>query len=88
MLCFYYVFNGKNVLTYKKLYQRYVSGDIILSKGTDVLLSFISMNRNEKYWSNPLKFDPDRFLLENLKNHSYYYVPFSDGPRNCIGKHE
>jgi len=72
----------------KNYIKRYVLGDIILTKNTDVFLSFISMNRNEKYWPNPLKFDPDRFLPENIKDLSYYYTPFSDGRRNCIGKHE
>lgn len=49
----------------------------------------MQMYRNEKYWSNPLKFDPDRFLPERIKDcPSFYYVPFSDGPRSCIGRHE
>jgi len=51
-------------------------------------VSIISMHRNEKHWPNPLKFDPDRFLSKNINDHSYYYTPFSDGRRNCIGKHE
>jgi len=46
------------------------------------------MYRNEEYWPNPLKFDPDRFLPNRMKDSLYYYTPFSDGPRNCIGKHE
>jgi len=75
----------KHIKSYIKIY---VLGDITLTKNTDVIVSFIPMNRNEKYWPNPLKFDPDRFLPENLKGHSYYYTPFSDGRRNCIGKYE
>ncbi|KYN16351.1 Cytochrome P450 3A12 [Trachymyrmex cornetzi] len=42
------------------------------------------MHRNEKYWPNPLMFNPDRFLQEKT-NSIPYYIPFSDGPRNCIG---
>lgn len=37
---------------------------------------------DEKYYENPTKFDPDRFS-EQKKNH--IYLPFGDGPRNCIG---
>ena len=66
-----------------------VSGDIVLPKGADILVSIIQMHRNKKYWPNPLVFDPDRFLPENIKNcQSFYFAPFSDGPRNCIGKHK
>jgi len=56
----------------------------VLSENTDV--TYINVDRNEKYWPNPLKFDRDGFLLENIKDHPYYYTPFSDRQRNCIGK--
>ncbi|XP_072763504.1 cytochrome P450 4c21-like [Anoplolepis gracilipes] len=61
-------------------------GEFTLPKGTDVLLAIILAHRNEKYWPNPLVFDPDRFLPENRGiSYSSYYMPFSMGSRNCIG---
>ncbi|XP_029672016.1 cytochrome P450 4g15-like [Formica exsecta] len=60
-------------------------GEIILPKGADVILQLMTMHRNEKYWPNPLVFDPDRFLPENIGTSNSSYMPFSLGPRNCIG---
>ncbi|XP_024891922.1 cytochrome P450 4g1-like, partial [Temnothorax curvispinosus] len=60
-------------------------GEVTLPKGTNIVIPIFKMHRNKKYWPNPLKFDPDRFLPERTKSQSYYYIPFSDGPRNCIG---
>jgi len=56
-------------------------------KGTSLIIDTISLHTNPEYWDEPLKFNPDRFSDEKfLKRNPYCYVPFSAGPRNCIGQ--
>jgi cytochrome P450 len=44
------------------------------------------VHKNPKYHPNPLQFRPERFSPENLIGlDPYSYLPFSHGPRNCIG---
>lgn len=59
----------------------------VVPKGSIVILGYLKTHRDEKYWPDPLKFDPDRFLPEEVaKRHPYSYLPFAGGPRSCVGK--
>lgn len=61
--------------------------DIKLKKGTKILISVSGLHYDEKNFQQPHKFDPDRFDGENVKkHHKFTYLPFGEGPRNCIGK--
>lgn len=61
-------------------------GECIIPSGCSIFVGIMRVQRNPKIWSNPLKFDPDRFLPEEIaKRHAYSYLPFAGGPRNCIG---
>ncbi|XP_025262283.1 cytochrome P450 4C1-like isoform X2 [Camponotus floridanus] len=59
----------------------------IVPAGTTIGLHIYAVHRDPNFWPNPDVFDPDRFLPERIKNrHPYSYIPFSAGPRNCIGQ--
>ena len=63
------------------------TGEYTVPAGTTVNLHVHALHRNPEYFPDPEKFDPDRFLPERVLNrHPYAYIPFSAGPRNCIGQ--
>ncbi len=57
-----------------------------IAKGTIIAACPWTLHRHRALWSDPLRFDPDRFLPERVAGrHRYAYVPFGAGPRICIG---
>ena len=59
----------------------------ILPKNMSILIFNYALHRQESIYENPETFNPDRFSPENSKYRSIYsYIPFSAGPRNCIGQ--
>ncbi|GAB0086064.1 hypothetical protein DMENIID0001_000500 [Sergentomyia squamirostris] len=58
-----------------------------IPKGVTILIILSTLLKDKESWG-PIanQFDPNRFLPENItKVHRYAYIPFSTGPRNCIG---
>ncbi|XP_058064550.1 cytochrome P450 4c3-like [Anopheles bellator] len=55
--------------------------------GTNAVIILYQLHRDAHYFPNPEKFLPERFLPENSGDrHPYAFIPFSAGPRNCIGQ--
>lgn len=65
-----------------------VSGDYEVPSGATVIIATYKLHRLEHIYPNPDTFDPDNFLPERQANRHYYaFVPFSAGPRSCVGKY-
>ena len=61
-------------------------GGVHFPRGATLSLYLYGVHHNEKYFPDPEKFDPDRFLSHRQsERHNYAFVPFSAGPRNCVG---
>ena len=54
--------------------------------GTDVGTSLYALQRQEKYFSDPLSFKPERWLANESLDNSTAWSPFSLGPRGCPAK--
>ncbi|XP_044731386.1 cytochrome P450 6k1-like isoform X2 [Chrysoperla carnea] len=60
--------------------------NLTIEKGTPVIISLAGMQKDPQYFKNPDVYDPERFNDENKdKIPPYVFMPFGDGPRNCIG---
>ncbi|XP_052865272.1 cytochrome P450 4d1-like [Anopheles cruzii] len=64
-----------------------INGKMFPAGANAIIMPFF-MGRNPEFYPNPDKFDPERFTVETSaeKMNPYQYVPFSAGPRNCIGQ--
>jgi cytochrome P450 len=58
-----------------------------LPEGTNVIAYPGLNHRLPELWTDPLKFDPDRFTepRNEHKRHRYAYSPFGGGAHKCIG---
>ena len=60
---------------------------LMIPKDTLVSCSFHLSHNDERVWTNPDQFDPERFSIQRKEHMKcpYAYAPFGAGPHHCIG---
>jgi cytochrome P450 len=62
-------------------------GDYFVPKGTEIYVPPYFIQRHPDLWDDPDRFNPDRFAPDQSQDrHRLSMLPFSAGPRNCIGE--
>uniref|UniRef100_A0A6B2L468 Cytochrome P450 n=1 Tax=Arcella intermedia TaxID=1963864 RepID=A0A6B2L468_9EUKA len=73
-------------ITARRTAKDMVIGEWFLPKHTRIGLDIVSMMHDKNIWGNPEVFDPERWSPDRLtKAQRSAYMPFSHGPRICIG---
>ncbi|KPJ11478.1 Cytochrome P450 4C1 [Papilio machaon] len=63
----------------------FMLGDVLVKKNVEVLVHIYDLHRRADIYPDPEAFQPERFLDGQVR-HPYAFIPFSAGPRNCIGQ--
>lgn len=67
-------------------------GNLQIKKGTVITIGIVCNHVDGEYFENPDTFDPSRWLnpesktMNSVKKEPFCFVPFSAGPRTCIGQ--
>lgn len=65
----------------------YEVGGYVVPTGALILVSQYAMHRDERYFPEPNRFDPERWTAAAREARPQFsYFPFGGGPRRCIGE--
>ncbi|MGI4788577.1 MAG: cytochrome P450 [Janthinobacterium lividum] len=71
----------------RRVLSEYTIEGYVLRRGDIVLMSQAVMHYDTRFWSDPERFDPDRWTPEaEAEGPKFAYFPFGGGPRVCIGE--
>lgn len=62
-------------------------GSYRIPAGSMLVVSSYANHRNPRFWSDPDRFDPERFGPDEPTPGPCHYFPFGVGPHVCVGKH-
>jgi cytochrome P450 len=71
----------------RRTLEEVILGGYAIPEGSHVATSPWVTHRDPRFWPDPLRFDPDRFLPEaKAARPKFAYFPFGGGARVCIGE--
>ncbi|KAL4854527.1 Carotene epsilon-monooxygenase [Chlorella vulgaris] len=77
------------VLLRRAIVEDELPGGFTVPRGQDVMISVYNIHRSPAVWDRPEEFEPERFPLDgpvpSEQNTDYRFIPFSGGPRKCVG---
>uniref|UniRef100_A0A0E0BDD2 Cytochrome P450 n=1 Tax=Oryza glumipatula TaxID=40148 RepID=A0A0E0BDD2_9ORYZ len=77
------------VLIRRAIVDDVLPGNYKIKAGQDIMISVYNIHRSPEVWDRADDFIPERFDLEgpvpNETNTEYRFIPFSGGPRKCVG---
>uniref|UniRef100_A0A6U5M9T4 Cytochrome P450 n=1 Tax=Corethron hystrix TaxID=216773 RepID=A0A6U5M9T4_9STRA len=59
----------------------------MLPPGTTVMIGIQSIHHDPTIWKDPESYQPSRFCNPSPPPKPYTFIPFIDGPRNCLGQY-
>lgn len=77
------------VLLRRAIKEDELPGGIKVPRKQNILLSIYNIHHSPEVWQNPEAFIPERFSMDgplpNETSTDFKFIPFSGGPRKCIG---
>lgn len=74
-------------MVFRRVVESLELGGYLLPRGAVVVLSQYVTHRDPRFYVNPERFDPGRWLPEAPAIPRFAFFPFGGGPRVCIGEH-
>src|SRR5207249_2060431 len=72
----------------RRVIQDYAIDGVHLPAGSLVLVSPYLLHRDPRYYAEPQRFAPERWTPDAAAlRPQFSYIPFSAGPRSCLGEH-
>ncbi len=62
-------------------------GTCHIPAGTRIILSMQGVHHRPDLWPEPMRFKAERFLPGAPEVDPYSFLPFIQGPRNCLGQY-